>query len=142
MTAITLALEWEPNANHVGGPELLPRPIPPAACMQARPGHACLLRDLPHTASAERNVELVLAGRSCNACPVVTAGFYVAREKGWYGEAGLEVALAVPDNAYSTTPASKVAAPPDLMYHIRPRRLQNDAAPRRKHQTERAAMQR
>ncbi len=40
----------------------------------------------------------------------------MAREKGWYGEAGLEVALAIPDSAYSITPASKV--PPHLASRI------------------------
>mmetsp|Transcript_19011 Transcript_19011/g.57443 ORF Transcript_19011/g.57443 Transcript_19011/m.57443 type:complete len:344 (+) Transcript_19011:176-1207(+) len=53
MTAVTVALDWEPNANHIG--------------------------------------------------------FYVAREKGWYKEAGLDVTLTIPDAEYSATPASKVA---------------------------------
>lgn len=35
-------------------------------------------------------------------------GFYVAREKGFYSQAGLQVSLVIPDAEYSTTPASQV----------------------------------
>ncbi|GFR51920.1 hypothetical protein Agub_g14404, partial [Astrephomene gubernaculifera] len=38
------------------------------------------------------------------------AGFYIAKQKGWYAEAGLDVRLVSPHvDEYKTTPASRVA---------------------------------
>ena len=94
-TEVTVALDWTPNANHVGEAHAeanvsLPVPAPALRCPLCAKALAWVLPDssaLPNT------------------------GLYVANSKGFYADAGLDVKLAVPDPDYSTTPASKVCAP-------------------------------